>query len=234
MKKNILVVGALPEAFEEIRRALEDDSTVVIYSGSINDAINTLSLIKIILVIMELTVFCSESDKLSQILRRQKPVPVLILFTNADIIDDYWELSTLQRDLAPVPFEMRNWSINVKAYIEQHAKLNKDGSRAYILACGEDLRIEPGARAVYLRGEKVELSEKQFDLLYILASHRGQVLSKEQLFSHLWNEPNVDVDNSVELHISRLRKKLCGNPGTESFIQTIRGRGYKIDHEPII
>ncbi len=125
MKKHILVVGALPEAFEEIRRALEDSTTEVMYSGAIDDAMNKLSLHKVLLIIMELGYLCEESERLFRTLRRKKPAPLLILFTNADVIDDYWDYTSRPSDDLPDPLDVKEWSVNVKAYIEQGNRIRK-------------------------------------------------------------------------------------------------------------
>ena len=114
-----------------------------------------------------------------------------------------------------------------KEWEKYGACLTDNDDRAYILACGQDLVINPAERTVSLRGEHLDLSHKQFDLLFCLASHPGQVLSKEQLFNYLWGEPDVEVDNSIVLYISKLRKKLNITPDCPEFIKTVRGVGYK-------
>lgn len=231
MKKYILVVGATPETSGEIQRYLEDDQTEILYSGTPENAMVQLSRHKVILVIIELGYVQSESRALFQMLRKLNPVPILIVYANADIANmgEYGAAAT--DDILTGSFGMKSWMVRVKAYMEQRTKLTESGEQAYILACGKDLVINPVTRTVSLRGEELGLSTKQFDMLYFLASHPGQVLSKGQIFDHLWGEPDVGVDNSVALYISKLRKKLGEDPSEPSFIHTIRGIGYRFTQE---
>jgi DNA-binding response OmpR family regulator len=77
----------------------------------------------------------------------------------------------------------------------------------------------------------LELSQKQFDLLYCLASHPGQVLSKDQLFDYLWGERDMGIGNSIALYVSKLRKILGETPDAPGYIQTVRGVGYRFSKE---
>jgi DNA-binding response OmpR family regulator len=230
MKKYVLVVGATPEYSQEIRRYLEDDTTEIIFSVTADDAIYQFSLNKIVLVIMELSYARLESQDLIQTLRRQIPPPILILYAHADIIDRTGGMDAESGDIHN-PSDMTEWIIRAKTYMQQHTKPRENGNRAYILAYGQDFVIDPVTRTASLRGETLDISQKQFDLLYFMASHPGQVLSKSQLFDWLWGEPDVEVDNSVTKYISKLRKKLGEDPNAPSYIKTVRGVGYKFAKE---
>ena len=98
------------------------------------------------------------------------------------------------------------------------------------LAFGTDLIIEPMKRLVFLKGQLVELSRKEFDLLYCLAKHPGQVLSREQLYSRVWDSDSAfNVDEVVKAHIKTLRKKLSASD--IDYIKNIWGVGYRFQTE---
>lgn len=110
--------------------------------------------------------------------------------------------------------------------MELYAQLHTSESRCYTLAFGMDLIIDPTRRQATLKGELLNLTRKEFELLFCLASHVGQVLTREQLYSHVWsNENHFDVDESVRSHIKGLRKKLA--PSGKNFVQTVWGVGYR-------
>lgn len=94
------------------------------------------------------------------------------------------------------------------------------------LIFGTYLTIDPCCRQVYLHGESLSLTRKEFDLLYYLASNPGQVFSKEQLYHHVWHDFSaLEGEDTVKTHIKTLRKKL--GPVGKSCIQNIWGIGYK-------
>lgn len=97
--------------------------------------------------------------------------------------------------------------------------------RYYTLVFGKDLMIDPKSRKATLRGEALNLTKKEFDLLFCLARHAGQVLSREQLYTQVWeNDHSYNVDNLVKAHIKTLRKKLT--PANREYIKNVWGIGY--------
>ena len=96
----------------------------------------------------------------------------------------------------------------------------------YALVCGKDLIINPDKREVLLKGQALELTKTEFDLLLYLAKHPGQVLSREQIYNHVWDEDAAfNVDDVVKAHIKAIRKKLSS--ADTQYIQNVRGVGYR-------
>jgi len=227
MKKYVLVIGAAPEVSRKIQNRLEDSKTEVLYSTTPNDAQYQLRFHKFVIVMVELGYVCQGSQALFQSLHEQSPVPILVLYANACAIESCGYSGLESGDTLNTPFDMDSCITRAKSHMEHYSGLTENDERSYVITCGHDLVINPATRTVSLHGEKLELSKKQFDTLYFMATHPGQVLSKDQIFDYLWGEPNVEVDNSIALYISKLRKKLGDNPDDPSFIQTVRGIGYK-------
>lgn len=104
------------------------------------------------------------------------------------------------------------------------------GDYSYTLAFGNDLIIEPERRQVYLKGKKLNLTRKEYDMLFCLASNAGKILSREQLYAQVWEEDNsFNVDDLVKTHIKTLRKKLAD--ADIQYIKNVWGVGYRFDHE---
>jgi DNA-binding response OmpR family regulator len=89
------------------------------------------------------------------------------------------------------------------------------------------LRVEPAARRVFLDGEELTLTMREFDLLAFLAENPGRVYSRDQLMEAVWGEPFFDDTSTVTVHVRRLRAKLDDDPGEPRFIETVWGVGYR-------
>jgi two-component system response regulator ResD len=90
------------------------------------------------------------------------------------------------------------------------------------------LRIEPSTRRVYLDGEELALTMREFDLLAYLAAHPGRVYSRDQLMEAVWGEPFFEDTSTVTVHVRRLRAKLGDDVAEPRFIETVWGVGYRL------
>ncbi|MGW1638346.1 response regulator transcription factor [Streptomyces lavendulae] len=90
-----------------------------------------------------------------------------------------------------------------------------------------ELAVDPGARTVHLAGQELRLTRREFDLLAFLAHHTGQVVSKRRLLTEVWREPYVD-DQTVDVHLSSLRRKLGERASAPRYLLTVRGVGIKL------
>lgn len=91
----------------------------------------------------------------------------------------------------------------------------------------DDLEISPKYRTVRQRGKDIELTNYEFDILYLLAKRPGQVFSKEQIYSQVWKEPYYRAEDNVMSLIRRIRKKIEPNPSNPIYILTVWGIGYR-------
>lgn len=97
-----------------------------------------------------------------------------------------------------------------------------------IIVC-EKLYINGDSRSVYYDGELIQLTPKEFDILYLLAKNRGKIYSKEHIYNQVWKDNYSFDDNNIMAHIGKLRKKIEPNPAKPVFIITVWGVGYKFN-----
>ena len=90
------------------------------------------------------------------------------------------------------------------------------------------LRVEPATRRVFLDGEELSLTMREFDLLAYFAAHPGRVYSRDQLMEAVWGEPFFNDTSTVTVHVRRLRAKLDDDPAEPRFIETVWGVGYRL------
>lgn len=126
--------------------------------------------------------------------------------------------------------DMRYSLTLARQLICSEANHTPQGDYSYTLAFGSDLIIEPEKRQVYLKGKKLNLPRKEYDMLFCLASNTGKILSREQLYAQVWDDDtSFNVDELVKAHIKTLRKKL--SDADIQYIKNVWGVGYRFDHE---
>lgn len=159
-------------------------------------------------------------------LRRESNVYVILLTAKTEELDRVLGLSIGADDYVSKPFSPRELTARVKAALRriQSSGVPADGT---VLAF-KRIRLDSAARQAWVDGRLLDLTAMEFDLLKILASHRGAVLSRQQLLEQVW-ETNFFGDlRVVDVHIGHLRQKL-GDAGP--LIATVRGAGYRFDDE---
>jgi two-component system OmpR family response regulator len=148
----------------------------------------------------------------------ERRVPVLILTAREGVADRVRGLDTGADDYLVKPFALAELKARLRALVRRAT-----GQAAPVLWLG-DVRIDLAARTITREGAPVHLTAREFALVERLALHRGRVLSRTELYAHLFDEDDDSFSNLLDVHVSNVRKKL----GKE-FIQTRRGFGYVID-----
>ena len=166
---------------------------------------------------------------------RRIMTPILMLTAKDDEFDKVLGLELGADDYMTKPFSPREVVARVKAILrrtrmsDDNAQEEQDTSRIMIA----DLKIMPEYYEAYYRGEKLELTPKEFELLVYLAKHKGRVLTRDQLLSAVWNYDFAGDTRIVDVHISHLRDKIESNTKKPVYIKTIRGLGYKLEEPKI-
>lgn len=159
-----------------------------------------------------------------EILRRlradpdRRDVPVIMLTARTSEMDKVKGLESGADDYMVKPFGIMELQARVKALLRRTGREKSAG----VLICG-DLEIDAAAREVRKGGERVELTYKEFELLRLLASRRGMVLTRDDILQTVWDYDFAGETRTVDMHVKTLRQKLG-----EGYIQTVRGVGYKM------
>lgn len=229
MKKYVLVIDDDLETVHQIKSQLEDSFTIVLYTLTPSDGLSVFLQYPFCLVIMSIDFV--EADGLSMLtqMRDAKHIPIVIISSKTTLDIKVNSLKLGADDFLSKPFELEECLARARAHIRRYTELGGNKDRAYTLVCGPDLTIDPGSRIVSLRGRHLNLSSKQFDMLYYLACNAGQVISKSQLFEHLWCEPDIEVEPSITKRIHSLRKLIEDVPEQPTYIHTVRGVGYRFE-----
>lgn len=155
-------------------------------------------------------------------LRKESRLPVIMLTARGDDMDRILGLELGADDYVPKPCNPRELLARIRAVMRRSQAPTDHG----VLQV-DDLELNQGNRTLLKSGEAVELTSTEFSILLALLQHRGEVVSKRDLYiSALGREP-VPHDRSVDMHVSNLRRKLGLDPAGENRIETIRGIGYQ-------
>jgi two-component system OmpR family response regulator len=163
-----------------------------------------------------------------RILRKETNVPILMLTAKAEEMDKIVGLEIGADDYMTKPFSMRELLARIGAMLRraEMAKLEPTGELKS-LKIG-DLEIDIARHQASLRGEELELSPKEFDLLAFLAENKELVFSREQLLEKVWGYDYAGDTRTVDVHIRWLRQKIESNPAKPKRLVTVRGTGYKL------
>lgn len=221
----MLIIDDNLDVCREIKYALQNETTEAYYALSVHDGIKQLTRHQFCLVIMDILLSEADGIELLKMIRQIKPIPIFVLSSKLESTGRLAALKAGAHGYMEKPYELEECLAHAQSLMELYAQLHTSENRCYTLAFGMDLIIDPVKHQATLKGEPLDLTRKEFDLLFTLASHAGQVLSREQLYNQIWpNESEVNVDDSVKNHIKKLRKKLT--PSGKEYIKNIWGVGY--------
>ncbi|MBE3586135.1 MAG: response regulator transcription factor [Thermoanaerobacter sp.] len=156
--------------------------------------------------------------------REVSDVPILILSAKGDIVDKSVGFNCGADDYLTKPFSPVELALRVRALLRRSRQGRTDRSDR-VEAAG--LQIDAFQRRVWVEGREVELTPKEFDLLWFLARHPGRVFTREQIFAHVWGDDVLSDLSTVTVFMRRLREKIEADPRKPRYLKTIWGVGYK-------
>jgi DNA-binding response OmpR family regulator len=181
------------------------------------------------LILLDLMLPGKDGYAICKEIRAKTDVPILMVTARIEDVDKVRGLGLGADDYITKPFSPTELVARVKANIAQYERLK---SNARIVA-GEreidfgSLRINPKTRRVYVDDKEIELKNKEYELLYFLASNAEIVFSKEHIYERIWGMDAYGDTKTVAVHIGRLREKIEKDPQNPTYIQTVWGAGYR-------
>ena len=205
---------------------LEKDGYSVVQAGDGEEAIRLFEAHSIDLVVLDLMLPRLDGLEVCKRLRATSTVPIIMLTARDDELDKVLGLELGADDYITKPFSIREFRSRVRALLRR--------ARAPHVPNGEDERIEVDGltidvprRAVDVRGESVQLTYVEFELLRTLAGAPGRVFSRRMLLEALWKSADYRDPRTIDVHVRHLREKLEAEPRTPEYILTVRGVGYR-------
>ena len=231
MDIHILVVDDEPEIADLVGVYLRSEGFTVHTSGTAKEALDTLARQSVDLAILDVMLPDKSGFDLCGELRREHRFPVLMLTAKSSDMDKITGLTIGADDYITKPFNPLELVARVKAQLRRYTRYNsaQEKSPDSEVIDFNGLVIDRGTHQCTLYEKELNLTPIEFDILWMLCSNRGQVISAERLFETVWGEKYLDRNNTVMVHIRRLREKM-GEPSRDPrFIKTVWGVGYKVD-----
>ncbi|KTE92549.1 DNA-binding response OmpR family regulator [Desulfitobacterium sp. LBE] len=161
-------------------------------------------------------------------IRQESAVPIILLSAKGDIVDKSVGFNMGADDYMTKPFSPIELALRMKAMFRRAFRLsNENSAEDKDRLIFKDLEINNKTFEVIVRGKKVDLTSKEFELLSFMANHPGQVFTRQQLFDNLWGEKYLGDSGTITVFIRKVREKVELDPGRPEYILTVWGVGYK-------
>ena len=181
------------------------------------------------LALLDIMVPKKDGVAVLQHIRKISVIPVIFLTAKGEETDKLIALGLGADDYVTKPFSVMEVMYRVKAQLRRHFTYNKKEVVDHEELVHDDLRINLKTFTLLKAGRPVELSVKEFELLAYFIQHPGQVFTKHQLYEQVWGDTYYGDDNTIMVHISKLREKIGDTTKNSKYIKTIKGLGYRME-----
>lgn len=227
MKTNILVVDDDKSIRNLIKVYLENEGYNILEASNGAEALIMINENNFDLVILDVMMPILDGINACIRIRESYNMPIIFLSAKDEEIHKIEGLTVGADDYITKPFGSMELIARVKAQLRRYKKFNAEPQNSSIVTI-QDLTINFDTHEVTVRGDKVKLTPKEFDILECLAKNRGMVFSVQKLYETIWNEQFAVSDTSIVVHITNLKKKIELDPKSPKYIKTVWGVGYKI------
>ena len=228
MRSKILVVDDDDEIRNLLEICLTNEGFNVVKAFDGEDALNILAKESIQLIILDVMMPKLNGMEVCSIIRRNLNIPILMLSAKSEDMDKIQGIMTGADDYLTKPFNSLELVVRVKALLRRAYYFNNASSSDNIINI-DTLTIDKNQHRVTINEEEIPLTSREFDILYLLAVNRGSVLSSEDIFRKVWKEDYFQSNNTVMVHMSRIRDKIEKYTNGQKVIHTVWGVGYKIE-----
>lgn len=233
MNNSILIVDDEIEILKLLETVLKKEGFNNIYTAkTIKEGLSEFKRVNPELVILDIMLPDGEGYDMCKSIRSISNVPILFLSAKTEELDKILGLAIGGDDYITKPFSPKEVAFRVKAHLRRASYVNDVSNnnvdnKEEIVKFGKYTLNE--SRAEVTNGEKtIELTAKELKMLSLLAHNPNQIISKEKLCDKVWGEDYIGFDNTIMVHIRKLREKIEEDPSNPKYIITVKGLGYKL------
>ena len=225
---NILVCDDDKEIAEAIRIYLENEGYKVFLAFNGLEALNILEEQQVHLVIMDIMMPQMDGLKATIKLREDKNIPVIMLSAKSEDTDKIIGLNMGADDYVTKPFNPLELIARVKSQLRRYTTLGSLETKSHVYKTG-GLVIDDESKMVTVDGEEVKLTPVQYKILKLLTANAGRVFSIDEIYEKVWQETPYSAENTVAVHIRKIREKIEINPKEPKYLKVVWGIGYKVE-----
>lgn len=226
MANKILVVDDEKLIVKGLRFSLEQDGYEVDCAYDGEEAVRLAKQTDYDVVLLDLMLPLLDGMEVCQQIREFSDMPIIMLTAKSDDMDKILGLDTGADDYVTKPFNILEVKARCKAIIRRNNRAASPKEEAMNRLKVHDLELDTESRRVFLSGNEINLTAKEFDLLELLLSNPGKVYSREQLLNQVWGFDYPGDVRTVDVHVRRLREKIESNPSDPRYVYTKWGVGY--------
>jgi two-component system, OmpR family, response regulator VanR len=230
-RPGILIVDDEKEIADLIEIHLTNEGFKVFKAPDGNQALKELEQQSIQLAILDIMMPGIDGLELCRKIRQHMNIPIIMLSAKSQDMDKVLGLSTGADDYLAKPFNVIELMARVKSQLRRYLYLNPNieiQTGADRILAG-DLILDKASHQATAGEREVKLTATEFDMLLLLASHPGRVFSAEEIFKRVWKERYYSSNNTVMVHIRKIREKIEEDPNKPTRIKTVWGVGYKVE-----
>jgi two-component system, OmpR family, response regulator VicR len=227
MSARILLVDDDRAILRSVERLLGGQGYFVTSSVSAEEAWLILNRETVDLMILDLSLPGQDGLSFCRRVRARWQFPILMVTARSDSADKVVGLELGADDYLTKPFEPRELLARVRAQLRRVGEYNAAESRPDVIELGR-LAIDVDRRDAFLEGRPAGLTDREFELLHLLARHRGKAMNKDYLFETVWGYDAELATKALAVYVRRLRQKIETDPDNPRYLLTVRGFGYKL------
>ena len=228
MKYDILVLDDEKEIADLVELYLKNENYNIHKFYNSNEALKCIKEHNFDLAILDVMLPDIDGFSICNIIRENHNYPIIMLTAKVDDISKIQGLSIGADDYITKPFNPLELVARVKSALRRYHSYNKEKEDADVIEF-LGLSVNNRNHKCTLYNEEINLTPMEFSILWYLCKNRGKVVSSEELFCNVWGKKYLDCNNTVMVHIKRLREKLHEKPKNPKFIKTVWGVGYEIE-----
>ncbi|MEL1135231.1 response regulator transcription factor [Desulfitobacterium sp. THU1] len=225
---NILVCDDDKEIVEAIKIYLTHEGYTIYKAFNGLEALKVIEAESIHLVIMDIMMPQMDGIRATMKIREELNIPVIMLSAKSEDTDKIMGLNMGADDYITKPFNPLELIARVKSQLRRYTTLGSMETQTNIYQSG-GLVIDDESKCVTVDGEEVKLTPVQYKILMLLTSNAGRVFSIDQIYENVWNEAAFSAENTVAVHIRKIREKIEINPKEPKYLKVVWGIGYKIE-----
>lgn len=224
---NILVVDDEKEIRDAIEIYLRGEGVNVIKAVDGVEALEILETKQVHIILLDIMMPRLDGIKTCLEIRKTKNIPIIMLSAKGEDSDKILGLNVGADDYITKPFNNLELVARVKSQLRRYEKPLEIESSGVVKV--KDLVVDTLDKRITVRGEEVKVTATEYKILYLLASNTGRIFSIKEIYEKVWDEPFYKSENTVTVHIRRIREKIELNTKEPEYIKVVWGIGYKIE-----
>ncbi|MBS8265443.1 DNA-binding response regulator [Mesobacillus boroniphilus] len=225
---NVLVVDDEKEIRDAIEIYLKNEGIKVIKAADGIEAIEKLNEQPVHLILLDVMMPRQDGITTTFRIREDKNIPIIILSAKAEDTDKILGLQVGADDYVTKPFNPLELIARVKSQLRRYVTLGTYEGKAKVIDLN-GLTLDQSSKEVLAHGEAVKLTPIEYKILELLMTNAGRVFSINDIYERVWKEPSYNAENTVAVHIRKIREKIEIDPKNPRFLKVVWGIGYKIE-----